>query len=257
MDMNYIVNLPATNGKESCTLASEKMRKYLRRLIKFEQMDFPFALWQIFYLFVSPNKLYKNFRFRKCIKYQYARDDPAFLVLFLLSIFTISLSFSFILNLSTPQIIYFFLHFAIVDLLTTAALISTFFWLILNKWFRIGKQQDLEWGFAFDVHLNAAFVFFTIISITCLIFYDGRTTHDYFFAIITESSLWLTAVFCYFHVTFLGYASLDFLKNTEVILIVVPFFIVLYILNLHFGFNLSSLLIDYYATHLTWIYVFL
>ena len=61
--------------------AGAKRYKYLRRLLHFKQMDFEFALWQMFYLFTSPQRVYRNFHYRKQTKDQWARDDPAFLVL--------------------------------------------------------------------------------------------------------------------------------------------------------------------------------
>ena len=60
-------------------------------------MDFDFALWQMLYLFYKPQNVYRNFQYRKVswrsdikmdiiyyfqeTKAQFARDDPAFLVL--------------------------------------------------------------------------------------------------------------------------------------------------------------------------------
>lgn len=82
--------LPTTSTQNSCTLSSRdaarhtagaKRYKYLRRLLHFHQMDFEFALWQMFYLFTSPQRVYRNFHYRKQTKDQWARDDPAFLVL--------------------------------------------------------------------------------------------------------------------------------------------------------------------------------
>lgn len=61
--------------------AGAKRYKYLRRLFHFRQMDFEFALWQMLYLFTSPQRVYRNFHYRKQTKDQWARDDPAFLVL--------------------------------------------------------------------------------------------------------------------------------------------------------------------------------
>lgn len=37
--------------------ATAKRSKYLRRLLKFRQMDFEYAFWQMLYLFVSPQKV--------------------------------------------------------------------------------------------------------------------------------------------------------------------------------------------------------
>lgn len=45
--------------------AATKCYKYLRKLLKFDQMDFEFALWQIIFLFVAPQKVYRNFKNRK------------------------------------------------------------------------------------------------------------------------------------------------------------------------------------------------
>ena len=61
-------------------------------------MDFEFAIWQMLYLFYRPQNVYRNFQYRKVklhlswlehfsiinmqeTKAQFARDDPAFLVL--------------------------------------------------------------------------------------------------------------------------------------------------------------------------------
>jgi len=80
--------------------AAVKRYRYLRKLSNFKQMDFEFALWQMTFLFINPQKVYRNFQHRKgklSIQYimlyhlistflvetklQFARDDPAFLVL--------------------------------------------------------------------------------------------------------------------------------------------------------------------------------
>lgn len=58
-------NLPRPATATLCSSATMKTSKYLRRLIKFRQMDFEFALWQMLYLFVAPQKVYRNFGYRK------------------------------------------------------------------------------------------------------------------------------------------------------------------------------------------------
>lgn len=60
---------------------SDLFFQYLRRIFRKNQMDFEFAIWQAVYLLVNPQKVYRNFHYRKETKDQYARDDPAFLVL--------------------------------------------------------------------------------------------------------------------------------------------------------------------------------
>ena len=58
-----LIPLPINN--RTCMSATKKCYKYLRRLLKFDQMDFEFALWQMLYLFISPQKVYRNFNYRK------------------------------------------------------------------------------------------------------------------------------------------------------------------------------------------------
>lgn len=102
MNKRNSLPMPANHPKD-CMSAATKCYKYMRRMFKFDQMDFEFAFWQMLYLLISPQKVYRNFQYRKsmfsikfilninvvkcCIiilasKSQFARDDPAFLVLF-------------------------------------------------------------------------------------------------------------------------------------------------------------------------------
>lgn len=48
---------PAQGKQETRLTATAKRQKYLRRLLKFKQMDFEYAIWQMIYLFVSPQKV--------------------------------------------------------------------------------------------------------------------------------------------------------------------------------------------------------
>lgn len=92
------------SGREGCfshvrMTAGAKCSRFFRRIVHFRHMDFEFACWQMIYLLVAPQKVYRNFlyRKRKCLNFclqlircydflisgtkdQFARDDPAFLV---------------------------------------------------------------------------------------------------------------------------------------------------------------------------------
>lgn len=61
--------LPRPVTTNLCSSATQKIQKYLRRLVKFNQMDFEFALWQMLYLFVAPQRVFRNFGYRKGIYY--------------------------------------------------------------------------------------------------------------------------------------------------------------------------------------------
>lgn len=46
-----------SDNQEQRLSANAKRQKYLRRLLKFKQMDFEYAFWQMIYLFVAPQKV--------------------------------------------------------------------------------------------------------------------------------------------------------------------------------------------------------
>lgn len=45
--------------------AGVKLSRFFRRLVHIRQMDFEFANWQMLYLLIHPQKVYKNFMYRK------------------------------------------------------------------------------------------------------------------------------------------------------------------------------------------------
>ncbi|KPJ15517.1 Proclotting enzyme [Papilio machaon] len=108
--------LPApANYQPTTASAAVKRYKYLRRLYKFDQMDFEFAAWQMVYLFVSPQKVFRSFNYRKHTKSQFARDDPAFLVLLCVWLFLSSVCFALAIGLNWGQLVLFVLFVVFVD----------------------------------------------------------------------------------------------------------------------------------------------
>uniref|UniRef100_A0A915E182 Unc-50-like protein n=1 Tax=Ditylenchus dipsaci TaxID=166011 RepID=A0A915E182_9BILA len=89
--------------------AMDKLSRYFRRLVHIKQMDFEFAAWQMLYLLIHPQKVYRNFMYRKRTKDQWARDDPAFLLLLAASLSGSSVLFALALNLSFLGFVAFFL----------------------------------------------------------------------------------------------------------------------------------------------------
>ncbi|KAK8965001.1 hypothetical protein KSP40_PGU012917 [Platanthera guangdongensis] len=60
---------------------------YLRRIIKWRQMDIEYIFWQMLHLCRSPKVVYQHTKYHKQTKNQWARDDPAFVVI--LSLFMV------------------------------------------------------------------------------------------------------------------------------------------------------------------------
>ncbi|XP_033743502.1 protein unc-50 homolog [Pecten maximus] len=233
---------------ESRLTASAKRQKYLKRLFKFRQMDFEYAFWQMVYLFVSPQKVYRNFQYRKYTKDQWARDDPAFLVLLSFWLVASSIGFALVLGLTFVGFIKFILWVVFVDCVGVGLLIATLFWFITNKYMILAppRGQDVEWAYAFDVHLNAFFPLLMILHLFQLIFLVPLIYQDHFIGLLIGNTFWLVAIFYYVYITFLGYSALPFLRNTRTLLFPLTGVVLLYILSLVIGWNFSRGLCNFY-----------
>ncbi|KAJ8950279.1 hypothetical protein NQ318_021134 [Aromia moschata] len=200
-------SMPLPVMHRDCMSAATKRYKYLRRIFKFDQMDFEFAYWQMLYLFIAPQKVYKNFQYRKQTKYQFARDDPAFLVLFAAWLCITSVGFAIVLKLKFVQFINLLLYTIFIDCIAVGVIVATIF---------------------------------------LLFFYNGLINHDGFISRLLGNTFWLVAVLYYMYITFLGYSSLQFLKHVHLIISPLPLVMFLYIVTLISGFNITRVLVNFY-----------
>lgn len=216
-------------------------------------MDFEYAFWQMIYLFVSPQKVYRNFQYRKHTKDQWARDDPAFLVLLSFWLVASSVGFALVLGLHFVGFLKFILWVIFVDCIGVGLLIATLFWFLTNKYMILAppRGQDVEWGYAFDVHLNAFFPLLMILHLFQLIFLVPLINQDHFIGLFIGNTFWLVAIFYYIYITFLGYSALPFLRNTRPLLFPLTGVVLLYILSLAGGWNFSRGLCFFYHYRVT------
>nr|CAD2136289.1 unnamed protein product [Meloidogyne enterolobii] len=203
--------------------AAAKLGRYLRRLFHARQMDFEFAAWQMLYLMINPQKVYRNFMYRKKTKDQWARDDPAFLVLLAFSLFGSSVLFAFALGLSISAFLTFFLWAVFVDCICVGLVIATILWYISNRYLRRVKDQDVEWGIV--LMSNRLFKF----CCSCL-----------------GNSIWCIAVIYYIYITFLGYTALPILKNTHFFLYPITFLFIFFVATISAGWNITQTFMDFY-----------
>merc|ERR1712151_1438083 len=54
---------------------------YLRRVVKYRQMDFEYSFWLMLQLCISPRTAYRHTTYHKQTKNRWSRDDPAFVVI--------------------------------------------------------------------------------------------------------------------------------------------------------------------------------
>lgn len=86
-----------------------------------------------------------------------------------------SIGFAWTLSLGISQSIYFLFYVVIVDFLFCGVIVATVMWLVTNRYLR-GSQidADIEWGYSFDVHLNAFFPPLILLHFVQLFFYHGK-----------------------------------------------------------------------------------
>jgi len=239
---------PATH-RSGCMSAAAKRYKYLRRLLKCHQMDFEFAAWQMVYLFISPQKVYRNFQYRKQTKAQFARDDPAFLVLLSIFLLVSSAGFGLVLQLSFFEFIRLFLYIVVVDCIMCGLAIASFIWFLSNKYLlKPGVPQDskVEWGYCFDVHLNALFPLLVLLHGVMILLYHAVIGQPWTISMVLGNTIWLIALGYYNYVTFLGFSCLPQLRSTRIFLYPLTLLGLLYVITLLLGWNVSKTLMDFY-----------
>jgi len=231
--------------------ASAKVNRFFRRLVHLRQMDFEFALWQMLYLLINPQKVYRNFMYRKRTKDQWARDDPAFLLLLAASLAGSSILFALALKLSFFSFLAFFLWVVFIDCIGIGLVVATSLWLISNRYLRRVKDQDVEWGYCFDVHLNAFFPMLILLHVILPLLFYGLIDYPNFFARLIGNSIWCVAVVYYIYITFLGYTALPILKNTHIFLYPITFIFIFFVATVSAGWNVSITAMDFYHFRVT------
>lgn len=282
---------PPANYRNDCMSATNKSYKYLRRFVKFDQMDFEFAIWQMLYLFIAPKKVYRNVNYRKrkiaaWVKYCYSISIhflPVFQkpnlnslemtrlswcywwavyvvnwnLTYLLSdvllhntidlLSVTSIGFAWVLSLGIGQSILFLLYVVFVDCILCGMVVATLLWFVTNRYLRDRESGiDVEWGYAFDVHLNAFFPPLILLHFVQLFFYHPLISQDWFISTFIGNSLWLAALSYYIYITFLGYNVVPCLKNTRIILVTLPLLFLFYVITLIIRWNLSVSLMYFY-----------
>ncbi|VDN97034.1 unnamed protein product [Rodentolepis nana] len=114
--------------------AKEKAKKYFSRFYKFRQMDFEYASWQMVSIFVSPQRLYRNFSYHHSTRNQWARDDPAFMILLIPWIFISTSVYSAHLGHSFFGWLKLLFWSIVFECIFSGLIVASFMWIISNRW---------------------------------------------------------------------------------------------------------------------------
>lgn len=200
-----------------------KFPDYIRRLCDFRQMDFEATFDQMLTLLsFEPNRVYTSFYYRKQTKNQWARDDPAFVVVEASFVAVAALAYA--VAFRPPSFwgyLWAVLYCVVVDWLLIGLGVATACSHLANKYLRQyhshSVEQEVEWLFAFDVHTNAFFCSF-LLTYVLQYFLLPLLLNRAVISCILANTLYAVAAVWYAYITHLGYRALPFLGNTQVFL---------------------------------------
>lgn len=125
-----------------------------------------------------------------------------------------SVAFALILDLSLAAFVKFLLWVVLVDCIGVGAVVATLLWTLANNFLRKVKDEDVEWGFAFDVHLNAFFPVLILLHVATPALFHIAINHPFFLSRFLGNSIWFIACSYYLYITFLGYTGTFLLPSS-------------------------------------------
>ncbi|XP_063933094.1 protein unc-50 homolog [Zophobas morio] len=202
-------------------MQERRLSRYWKRIFYFQHMDFEVAFSDLKNLCYQPKKVYENIYYNKQTKLQWARDDPAFLVLLIIFLLVTSCGYYVYFRFSLRLFIIFVCRLILIEFFGLGAVISTLLCFIGNKYLLQSPPhsvpQSIEWAYAFDIHCNSFFPLFLILYVLHL-FFKPIINSTSFLSLLFSNTLFLIASCYYCYTTFLGYKALPFLRKTVYIL---------------------------------------
>ena len=202
--------------------ATTSIFNYLRRICSPSQMDFEYACRQMVDLILSPSKVYDLSKYRKRTRNQWARDDPAFVVLLFLFMVVSSIAYGIAFEMSTLGEYALLVFYTFLQVFVAGSMIATLTSSVANSRMRIvgdahSIDQHVEWLYAFDIHANAMFPTFLLLSVVQYVMLPLLLRPTYF-ACLLANSLYAAGGLTYVYITHLGYRSMPFLRNSQLFL---------------------------------------
>ncbi|KAK2985841.1 hypothetical protein RJ640_018707 [Escallonia rubra] len=171
---------------------------------------------------------YQHTKYHKQTKNQWARDDPAFIVICSLLLAVSTLAYCAAYDHSAGHAVFVVISVLLFHFLITGALLATCCWL-----------------YAFDVHCNS---FFPVFVLLCVIHYflsPILVAHG-FIPVLLSNLLYMVAISYYHYLNFLGYDVLPFLERTTFFLYPIGIAIILSPILILSGFNPSRYFMNVY-----------
>ncbi|KAL3436031.1 UNC-50 [Aspergillus tetrazonus] len=252
--------LPANRGSSTI-----RMPRFFKRMFKFPQMDFEMAIWEMTSLMIAPKKVFKSIYYHKQTKNTWHRPDPSFAYLLSFFLLLTALAWGLAYTPSFGSIMRLFFRFVVVHFIGSSLLVSTIGYFAIGRLFgpngaaasitglRIrgrrrgaaqglftqpGEKDQLEFGYCFDVSNRAFFPLYLHLYVVQFLLLPllTRSPSD-FLTTFLGNTLYLSAFTYYTYITFLGYNALPFLHNTELLLLPILLFAILWLVGLIVGWG--------------------
>ncbi|XP_056843612.1 uncharacterized protein LOC108806991 isoform X1 [Raphanus sativus] len=270
--------LPTTSrsrSSSSSSRANPMFLQYFRRIVKWQQMDIEYTFWQMLNLCTSPKVVYQQTKYHKQTKNQWARDDPAFIVICSLLLIVATLAYCATYDHSGSHAVVVVVSVFLTHFLITGAVIATCCCLVkialarillllysfrrshtitvflTNSYLREEApnshvvEQRVEWLYTFDVHCNSFFPMFVLLYVVHYFLSPLLITHG-FIPLLLTNLLFMVGASYYHYLNFLGYDVLPFLERTTFFLYPIGIVIVLSPILILSGFNPSKYFMNMY-----------
>merc|ERR1712130_265754 len=104
-------------------------------MLRYRQMDFDHARWQMLNLCTDPKRVYRNATYHSRTKHQWARDDPAIVVILMLLLVVAAVVWSVAFGqYSVLAWLRLALYAIVVDFLLIGASVATAGWWLSNNY---------------------------------------------------------------------------------------------------------------------------
>jgi len=218
--------------------------------VKYRQMDFEYTFWFLLQLLKSPRTAYRQTTFNKQTKNQWARDDPAMVVVLSGLVAAAALAYCAALGGGVLGTLWAVLNAVLVDFLLGGMAIATACWFLANRYLRTAGhshavEQSVEWMYAFDVHCNSFFPMFLVLYVGQFFLLPLVLTQG-FAAALVANLLYAVGLAYYHYMNFQGYSALPFLERTEVFLFPIGLIAVGLPLCIVTGFNPARFTLGFY-----------
>ncbi|KAG5625209.1 hypothetical protein H5410_010427 [Solanum commersonii] len=239
--------------------------QYLRKIIKWQQMDIEYTFWQMLHLCTSPKVVYQHTKYHKQTKNQWARDDPAFIVICTLLLVIATLAYCAAIAFSFYTHRSYFGNMLLVpnqqlpsrgsskqscrgtagrmassEPFHNNILYSVYFFLLM-----LNFETGYLGLYAFDVHCNSFFPMFVLLYVIHYFLSPLLVAHG-FIPVLLSNLLFMVAASYYHYLNFLGYDVLPFLERTTFFLYPIGIVIVLSPIFILIGFNPSRHFMNIY-----------